>query len=255
MKKNFIFLAILFVAGCAHGPCEKDVVFQNAPINSLMAGCYTGTMTVGELKEHGDFGLGTLDALDGEMIALGGAFYQIKPDGKAYALEHDATSPFATLVFFEAGQKFSFEQSLDYKELTRSLDEKLPSPNLFYAVKIEGKFSSLKVRSAARQEKLYRALPEAIKEQKVFELDSQEGTLVGFRFPPFTEGANVPGYHFHFLSRDRAMGGHVLDFRIEGARIEVDEAKGLLLETPRKDEFLKYHSGVDSREDLAKVEK
>lgn len=43
-----------------------------------MAGIYGGTMTVGELLEHGDLGLGTLDSIDGELIVLDGKAYQVK---------------------------------------------------------------------------------------------------------------------------------------------------------------------------------
>ena len=81
MKKSVLFLTLLFVVGCAHAPCQKDVIFQNAPIRALLAGCYSGTMSVRDLKKHGDFGIGTLDSLDGEMIALDHSFYQIKADG------------------------------------------------------------------------------------------------------------------------------------------------------------------------------
>jgi hypothetical protein len=35
-------------------------------------------LTFEALARHGDFGLGTFDALDGEMIAIDGTFYQIK---------------------------------------------------------------------------------------------------------------------------------------------------------------------------------
>ncbi len=34
-------------------------------LGTLMAGLYGGTMTVGELLEHGDLGLRTLDSIDG----------------------------------------------------------------------------------------------------------------------------------------------------------------------------------------------
>ena len=33
-------------------------------------------LTVGELLEHGDLGLGTLDSIDGELIVLDGKAYQ-----------------------------------------------------------------------------------------------------------------------------------------------------------------------------------
>ncbi len=255
MKRNALILAILFVTGCAHSPCQKDVVFQNAPINALLAGCYSGTMSVHDLKKHGDFGFGTLDSLDGEMVALDNAFYQIKPDGKARLLKDEEASPFATVMFFHARQELFPEREMGYKELMGFLDKDIPSENLIYAIKVEGRFSSLKVRSAARQKKPFSVLTEAIKAQKVFELKDQEGTLVGFRFPAYAEGINVSGYHFHFLNKDKTLGGHVLDLRVEGARVQIDKSHAFSMAFPENEEFLKYRFETDSKEAIRKIEK
>ncbi len=248
-------LILLFSFGCAHAPCQKDVVYQNAPINALLAGCYSGTMTVHDLKQHGDFGVGTLDSLDGEMIVLDHAFYQIKADGRVYLLNDKTTSPFATVTFFDAGQELTPGKTMRFKALAGFLDQKLPSENLIYAIKVEGRFPSIKVRSAARQEKPFPVLTEAIKAQKVFELKDQEGTLVGFRFPSYVEGMNVPGYHFHFLSKDKTLGGHVLDLQVEGAHIQVDQTRGFALGLPANEEFLKFRFAADAKQAIQKIEK
>lgn len=151
-------LACLLLAGCSHAPCQEDAIYQNAPIQALLAGCYSGTTPIQDLEKRGDFGIGTLDALDGEMVVLDHDFYQIKPDGKAYRLNGKETSPFATLTFFKVWKEFSAGSKMDYPELTAYLDRKLPSENLIYAIRIEGKFPLLKVRSAARQDKPYPVL-------------------------------------------------------------------------------------------------
>ena len=255
MKRSVLFLTVLFVVGCAHAPCKKDIVFQNAPINALLAGCYSGTMTVREIKEHGDFGLGTLDALDGELIVLDSAFYQVRSDGKVYEVGDSAKIPFAAVTFFEADTAFSRDQAMDFQELKDFLDAELPSQNVPYAIKVEGQFETVQVRSPVRQQKPYAVLTEAIKEQQIFELSSQEGTLIGFRTPPYMEGVNVPGYHFHFLNKEKTAGGHVLDLRLSSAKIEIDEEDGFLMELPRNKEFLDFHLASDSGEALAKVEK
>jgi len=52
-------------------------------------------VTYKELKKHGDFGLGTFNALDEEMIRLDGKFYQIKVDGIAYPVDDSMKTPFA----------------------------------------------------------------------------------------------------------------------------------------------------------------
>src|SRR5262245_17235824 len=64
-------------------------IFQNSTINALLEGVYDGSMTYGELRRHGDFGLGTFNSLDGEMIAVDGEFFQIKSDGVAYPVSDD----------------------------------------------------------------------------------------------------------------------------------------------------------------------
>ncbi len=255
MKIEFPFLMLLFLAGCVHSPREKDVVFQNAPINALLAGCYSGTMSIQDIKKHGDFGLGTLDALDGELIVLDNSFYQVRSDGKVYLLEDSVQSPFAAVTFFEADRTFALDRTVDLKELTRFLDEQLPSQNVPYALRVEGQFETIQVRSPARQEKPFPALTEAIKEQQIFEWNDQEGILIGFRTPPYMEGVNVPGYHFHFLNKEKTAGGHVLSFRLNNSRIEIDEENGFLMELPRNREFLNFHLENDSGEALAEVEK
>jgi acetolactate decarboxylase len=255
MKKAALLIAFLFTSGCAHTAGPKGVVFQNAPIHALLAGCYSGTMSIHDLEKHGDFGIGTLDALDGEMVVLDHLFYQIKSDGKAYLLSGQNTSPFATVIFFKAGQDLSPGRTMGYKELVEFLDKNILSENLIYAIKIEGKFSSLKVRSAARQNKPFPVLTEAIKEQKVFELKDQEGTLVGFRFPPYAVGINVPGYHFHFLSKDKTSGGHVLDLQGEELHIQIDKSRKFSMQLPESEDFLKFRFEADAGEAIQKIEK
>ena len=255
MKRIYLILIVLIALGCAHAPRHQDTVFQNAPINALLAGCYSGTMSVGELGKHGDFGIGTLDALDGEMVALDNVFYQIQADGKALRLKNSSLSPFATVTFFNVGPEVSLPRAMGYEMFQAFLDSKLPSENLIYAIRVEGKFSSLKVRSAARQQKPYPVLTEAIKDQKVFELKDQEGTLVGFWFPAYVSGINVPGYHFHFLSKDKTLGGHVQDLEVESAHLQVDTSHGFKMHLPGNDEFLKFHSAADTKTAIQEVEK
>jgi len=252
---NILILTTLLLWGCAHVPVSQDTVFQNAPINALLAGCYGGTMSVHDLAKHGDFGVGTLDSLDGEMVVLDHAFYQIKPDGKVRLLKDEDTSPFATVTFFNVWQDWVLPKAMDYKALTAFLDRKLSSENLIYAIKIEGRFSSLKVRSAARQKKPFPVLTEAIKEQKVFELKDQEGTLVGFRFPSYAGGINVPGYHFHFLNKDKTLGGHVQDLQVEKARIQIHKSHVFSMELPESDEFLKFRFEADAKDAIQRIEK
>lgn len=96
----------------------------------------------------------------------------------------------------------------------------LPSPNIFYALRIEGVFSHVKVRSVPRQEN-DRPLVEVAREQPVFEFQDITGTLAGFFTPAFMASLNVSGLHLHFLSADRQQGGHLLECQPRQVRADI----------------------------------
>ena len=62
-------------------------VYQSSTINALLEGVYDGDMTYGQLRRHGDFGIGTFNALDGEMIGFDGRFWQITGDSSSFRRE------------------------------------------------------------------------------------------------------------------------------------------------------------------------
>src|SRR6202453_1873392 len=72
-----------------------STLFQVSTSTALVKGVYNGVVTVGELKQHGDLGLGTFDGLDGEMLALDGHFYQVHGSGEVSEPGGDAKVPVA----------------------------------------------------------------------------------------------------------------------------------------------------------------
>jgi len=56
-------------------------IFQTSTLDAMLDGRYDGDVTFAELRERGDLGLGTLDALDGEMIGVDGEFFSAATDG------------------------------------------------------------------------------------------------------------------------------------------------------------------------------
>lgn len=97
---------------------EKDVLFQTSTINALSEGVYDGEITYGELKKHGDVGIGTFNDLDGEMIELDGNFYQIKADGIVYLVDDSMRTPFAVVTFFEPDKTLLLDKSMDYQQFS-----------------------------------------------------------------------------------------------------------------------------------------
>jgi acetolactate decarboxylase len=83
-----------------------------------------------------------------------------------------------------------------------------------------------------RQSPPYRGLAEVISDQHVFDLADVEGTMVGFRFPDYSEGIEVSGYHLHFITADRTRGGHVLECHPTRAVARIDASTDLHVELP-----------------------
>ena len=247
-------LALCLAAGGLHA-AEPRQLFQTSTLQALMTGVYDGDLTFQELARHGDFGLGTFDALDGEMIALDGIFYQIKADGRVSPVTGAMKTPFAAVTFFKAGGMHMIEAPLNYRELLDYVDRLLPSPNLPYAVRVEGLFSSVKTRSIPRQQKPYPPLAAAAAKQAVFELTNVKGVIVAFSHPAYLANVNMAGYHCHFITADRKAGGHLLDCRVEGAAVAVDAQPNFLLRLPDSPGFLKSDLAGDRRQELEKIER
>ncbi|TAM34214.1 acetolactate decarboxylase [bacterium] len=247
MLKNkfypFLILSILALFGCCHSQ-RRDVLYQVSTIQALSAGDYDGKASLCRLRRHGDFGIGTFQGLDGEMLALDGVFYQVKADGRVYPVDQASRIPFAQVTFFDADKTFVIDDELNYAELTRHLDKLLPSKNIFYAVKISGLFKYVQIRSVPKQSPPYPKLDQALKGQKVFEFYDIRGTMVGWRSPQCSEKIGVPGYHMHFISEDKLKGGHVLDFKTGGVKAELDETNDFYLSLPDNPEFLDLDLGA-----------
>ena len=227
LRKYFLLVCLLasLVSGVAAAQEDRRILFQVSTIGALLEGVFDGDVTFDEVKRHGDFGIGTFNGLDGEMIGLDGEYYQVRSDGKVYPVDGSAKTPFLSVVFFHAGQSHRLAEELDYKNLQSRLDDLLPTRNLIYAIRIKGTFQDLKVRSVSQQKAPYPTLLEATKNQSVFELQNVPGTMVGFYFPDYMGALNVPGYHFHFISDDKKAGGHVLAGE-EVQRLEQSHAEG-----------------------------
>jgi acetolactate decarboxylase len=183
-------------------------------------------MTVAELAEHGDFGLGTFNALDGEMIVLDGAVYQARADGLVQPAGEEAQTPFAAVTHFQADEVTEAGEDSTCSGLQSQIDAHLPSLNapyaIPYAIKVSGNFAFVQMRAPRQQSAPYPTLTEALADQAVFESHNISGTMVGFRLPEYLAGANAAGYHFHFISDDRQRGGHLLDCQVEAVTVEID---------------------------------
>jgi acetolactate decarboxylase len=228
-------------------------LYMCAPVNALVEGIYEEKIPLDRIKEHGDFGIGTFDDLDGEMVMLDGEIYQITGTGQVNRIDDQAHTPFACVTFYRPSGKDQLEGDMPYADFQAWIESLLPSPNIFYALRIEGLFSYLKVRSVPKQEN-YRPLVEAAREQSVFTFTDIEGTLAGFFTPGFMGSVNVAGLHLHFLSSDRSCGGHLLECRPACVEAGVQMLPILELSLPMTLDYLTLDFCRNTKADLSKAE-
>ncbi len=233
---------------------NRSRIYLGAPVNALVEGIYKENIPLAEIKKHGDFGLGTFNDLDGEMVMLDGHIYQIASDGRVTVIDDSALTPFACVTFYEPLSHDEIDGEMSYDAFLEWLYGLLPSPNLFYAIRIEGVFAHVKARSVPKQDS-YRPLVEIAKEQSTFDFYDVEGILAGFFTPSFMSSLNVPGLHLHFLSADLRQGGHLLECVPRKARVGVQILSTLELSLPISLDYLTLDFTRDIEQDLDKVEK
>ena len=234
-----------------------DTLYQVALLQSLVQGYYDGIITVGELKQHGDTGIGTFEGVNGEMIVLDGVVYQAISDGSIAIPADEETVPFSNVTFFDVDETLALSGIADMAALQEAMNGVVSElgANCFYMVKIDGTFESIKVRSEYKQEKPYRMLDEALAEDQT-EFDYQDicGTMVGLYCPDYMGGLNSVGWHFHFINEDRTRGGHVLQVSVAEAEASFDMTDGFEMTLSRNAVFQDMALAKDVDEAIHRAE-
>jgi acetolactate decarboxylase len=228
-------------------------LFQVSTSRALVHGVYGEAVSTGRLLYHGDFGLGTFDELDGEMVILDGIIYQIRSDGTVRQVDANVGTPFATILNFSADGEMSLQDLKSLTELCLLCDQRRQSDNLFYAFRLDGLFESVHTR-VMRRTRSGVSLKAAASVQPEFQFTNIEGTLVGFWSPSFASAIDIPGYHFHFLSADRARGGHLLNCAAGSLRLRWQSVGNFHLSLPDTEEFLRSDLTADVSKDLSTAE-
>lgn len=231
----------------------QHTLFQVSTSGALVQGVYERAVSSKLLLNYGDFGLGTFENLDGEMVVLDGAIYQVRSDGKVLKIMDDVGTPFAVVTHFVADRDLTIENASSFEELSKICDRYRDSDNLFYAFRIDGRFSHVHTRAMkATLDGLPLAKAAAI--QPEFDFKDIDGSLVGIWAPQFSSALNIAGYHFHFLSEDRTKGGHLLECSGENLRVRVERLNDFHLSLPESEEFLRADLTKDPSKDLAYAE-
>jgi acetolactate decarboxylase len=231
-----------------------DTLFQVSTSTALVEGVYRGAMTVEALLEHGDFGLGTFEGVDGEMIVLDGRCWQVREDGTVHAAADRVTTPFAVVTRFRAERAVDVASADDLAALLARVDALRESENVFYAVRIDGTFPHVHTRAMCRTADGV-PLAEAAAHQPEFRLDDVAGTCVGFWSPGYARTFEVPGHHLHFLDDARTAGGHVLGLVGRDLRVRVQALHDFRVALPDHDAFLDADLSHDPAAALERAER
>ena len=230
------FLGALHVEMLRHGDLRpatrQHELFQTSTIEALLGGAFEGDVSLSELLQHGDLGLGTLNGLDGELIVIEGDAWQANAECKLIRASGSARTPYAVVTAFSPGAPVGLHGLLRHADLGQALGHRLKDMTSPTAVRIAGRFDHVRVRSVPKQRRPYPRLAEALAQQHVSDLRGVSGTMVGFGFPDALDGIEMIGWHLHFATDDRTRGGHVLDFTLEHGVAHVDDATELKVELP-----------------------
>ncbi len=241
----------------AHQPIQRrNEVFQTGLMSQLLDGIYDGELTIGELLTHGDFGVGTFDGLDGEMIVLDGICYQMRHDGTVTPAGLNQRTPFAVVTHFQPVLQRELPENLLRTSAAEILDHFTGSKNYMYALKIWGEFDWVRTRTVIKQSKPYPKMVDATDNEEIVQFDDVEGTIVAFRTPIYEQGIGVPGCHAHFIDSSLTRGGHVVDFKLKRAHVEICPGTDLRLQLPLTEAFSEANLSPDNlSEQISKAEK
>ena len=257
-----VLISAMLLSGCggakeADNSEKTDALYQVNLLQSLTEGDYEGYITVSELKEHGDTGIGTFEGVNGEMIVLDGTVYQALYDGSVVVADDEETVPFSNVTYLDADiteDGLKFDSIDELKTILTELAE-ANGANEFYMIRIDGTFDNVYVRSELKQEEPYKPLDEALAtDQREFSYDNVTGTIVGLYCPSYMSGLNAAGWHLHFISDDRTKGGHVLGVDAASCSLTMDKISEFTMNCSESSTFNDYDLSADQGDRIKEVE-
>ena len=233
-------------------------MFQVSTLQALALGYSRAVIKVGELMRHGDIGLGTFEDVNGEMIVIDGHCFRADENGEVREADSETGVPFSSVTFFVEDRRCGIGSVNNIEKLKETLDLRIEEDfglNSMYIVRVDGSFR----RVCARSESGYRAhhvtLKEALSEtQRDFYFDDIAGTLVCVYYPDYMDGINAPGWHLHFISADRKLGGHVFDLSMEKGTAYFDKITNIEIALPNEPAFDTYALKSASGDEIKSVE-
>jgi acetolactate decarboxylase len=216
---------------------NKDTIYQVSTYGILLQGSLDGFISIKDLKTMGDFGIGSITGLDGEVIVLNGKFYHANVNGDVRLLGEDAMSPKMLISWFKGDQSVLLTGSMSYQELKNFTESVLPTKNIMYGIKIEANFKYVRTECFPKKDKPYPHAISIASSKKILEKENIDGVLVGYIMPEHFGEIAAVRYHLHFISADEKLGGHLVEFELTSGKMTIDNKHNLQLLLPKTDDY------------------
>jgi len=169
---------------------------------------------------------------------LDGIMYHVPSTGVVEVANDSTHIPYLNATFFDKDYSYELNGQLNYDTVRKMIQQHFPSRNYFYAFKIHADLDSLKLGSLYKQKKPYPlGLDVLMPDRPKFDHGAISGTMVGFYCPDYIGDINVAGFHLHFLSDDKKVGGHVMEFKGHQFDVEMDKLASYHLVLPEATDF------------------
>lgn len=201
-------------------------MYQIGILDHFCEGHFEGITTAKEMLKHGDFGIGTFEGGDGEMILLDGALYHAGEYGDIEICGEDALIPFANVGYFSENIPVPEIHETDKSSLETILENIIAENGRdnFYFLKLHGTFSRILARSEKGQKPPYVNIETFLSyAQREFEFINTTGIMAAIFVPEKYKNINSVGWHYHYIDDSFTVGGHVLEFTVLEASGYMDD--------------------------------
>lgn len=219
---------------------DKKTLFQGSTFLSLNNKNYEGSWKIQDILKQGNYGLGTFHKTNGEMIIKNGIAYLADENLNLSVAKNSVKSPF--YVVGNIGNEFKnsiLNSEINMNDFFSKLENDLNLKNYPIIFNIETNLINATIRSVKEQQIPFTKFIEGLEKYEVRKhFEKIKGNLIGVWFPKHFSSINVPGFHLHFVDSENKIGGHVLNFSINGKyKISFEKMINLNLNLPNNETF------------------
>ncbi|MEH0152492.1 acetolactate decarboxylase [Limibacter armeniacum] len=206
-------------------------IYQYGSTLTLFGMVINGDLTSNKMLEHGNYGLGLENNIKSEFIVVNNEIYTIDAVGKVDKATPNSKASYMTMWDFKPEKTVTLKNIKSYKELDTALKAEMESENSFYTYKMKGQFSFLEMGSAIEY-KNNETLIENRERRVLYTNHDVSGIMVGHFTPNHAAATCFPGMHFHFISDDLKLGGHLEDIAFDQIDVEIQKVDTLVFTLP-----------------------